>query len=236
MTGQNWIDRGRPFLEAIDQWYQALPTVKMKDIFLSPARVAIICVDLSIAFTYEGPLSSPRVAALVPPIVALFRRAYELGVRYFLLPQDYHPKGAVEIQSFPPRSMAGTRGAQTVPELLNLPFSNLFQVIHKNSINSFLGTPLTEWVDVHTGVNTYFVVGDSTDFCVYQLAMHLRVQANAKGLQRRVIVPANCADTYHTSVETARTLGVLPHEGDLIHRLFLYHMAVNGIEVVHDVV
>ena len=33
-------------------------------------------------------------------------------------------------------------------------------------------------------------------------------------------------------VETALQLGALPHDGDLLHRIFLYSMALNGIEVV----
>ena len=37
-----------------------------------------------------------------------------------------------------------------------------------------------------------------------------------------------------TEVETARQIGALPHDGDLLHRLFLYHMALNGIRVVRE--
>jgi len=234
MTEIPWLERSRPFLRALDEWYDSLPTANMKDYFLSPARVAVLCVDLTNAFCHEGPLSSPRVAAIIPPIVRLFQRAYDLGVRYFLLPQDRHTERAVEFEAFPPHSVAGTDEARTVPELLALPFANLFQVFPKNSINPFLETGLDDWVDVHPGVNTYYVVGDCTDFCVYQLAMHLRVRANAKGLQRRVIIPANCVDTYDLSVEQARELGAFPHDAELLHRVFLYHMAVNKVEVVQE--
>jgi hypothetical protein len=43
-------------------------------------------------------------------------------------------------------------------------------------------------------------------------------------------------ETYHISVEVAGQLGVLPHEGDLLHRIFLYHLALNRIEVVRELV
>lgn len=234
MNEVNWIERSRPFLEAVEAWYQALPRVPLKDLCLSPARVAVFCVDLIVGFCCEGPLSSPRVAAIVPPIVDLFQRAYDLGVRYFLLPQDQHPRQAVEFEAFGPHCIAGTREAETVPELKALPFAHLFQVFPKNSINAGLETGLNDWVDVHPGVNTYIVVGDCTDLCVYQLAMHLRLRANAKGQKRRVILPVNCVDTYDLSVEQARSLGLLPHDGDFLHRLFLYHMALNGVEVVRE--
>ena len=69
--------------------------------------------------------------------------------------------------------------------------------------------------------------------CTYQLAMHLRLRANA--LQRRgvrVIVPEDCVDTYDLTVDAARSIGALPHDADLLHRIFLYHLALNGVEVV----
>ncbi len=228
------VEHSRPFLESLEDWYQSLPSVDMKEVLSNPAQAAILCVDLTQGFAYEGSLASPRVAAIVPPIVALFRRAHDLGVRHFLLPQDQHPEGAVEFSAFPPHSVAGTDEARTVPELLDQPFSDLFQIFPKNSINAFLATELGAWVTAHPEVDTYVVVGDCTDLCVYQLAMHLRLQANARGLDREVIVPANCVDTYHTSVELARELGGLPHDGDLMHRLFLQHMALNRVEVVRE--
>ena len=66
--------------------------------------------------------------------------------------------------------------------------------------------------------------------------MHLRLRANARGLDQRVIVPANCVETYDMPVATARELGIMPHDGDLLHRISLYLMALNGIQVVSKVV
>ncbi len=231
MNRLSW-EQVQPFWEAIETWYQGLPTVRLEEVVQDPDRVALFCVDLTNAFAYEGTLASPRVTALVPPIVNLFQRAYALGVRHFLLPQDTHDPDAVEFGAFAPHAVAGTSEAEMVPELRALPFADRFEVFPKNSINSFVETDLGAWMEDHPQVDTCIVVGDCTDLCVYQLAMHLRVQANARGLQRRVIVPADAVDTYHLSVETARTLGILPHHGDLLHRIFLYHMALNGIEVV----
>lgn len=236
MTEKPWIESGRPFLEAIDKWYRSLPSLPLKDVIVSPARLAVACIDLTVGFAYEGALASPRVARIVPAVVRLFRKAHDRGVRYFLLPQDQHSPDSIEFEAYGSHSVAGTEEAATVPELLELPFADLFQVLPKDSINPFLDTELGDWVNVHPGVNTYLIAGDCTDLCVYQLAMHLRVEANAKGLKRRVIVPADCVDTYHVSVETAAELGILPHEGDLLHRIFLYHMALNKIEVVRELV
>jgi hypothetical protein len=45
-------------------------------------------------------------------------------------------------------------------------------------------------------------------------------------------VPANCVQTFDMPVETAEAIGAMPHDGDLLHRIFLYQMALNGVEVV----
>ncbi|MDZ4158749.1 MAG: cysteine hydrolase, partial [Anaerolineaceae bacterium] len=68
-----------------------------------------------------------------------------------------------------------------------------------------------------------------------QLAMHLRLDANARQVERRVIVPVNCVETYDRPLETARAEGGLPHPGDLLHSIFLYHLVLNGIEVVRQI-
>ena len=77
------------------------------------------------------------------------------------------------------------------------------------------------------------VVGDCTDLCTYQLAMHLRLRANALNLRGiRVIVPRDGVETYDLPVEVAEDLDTMPHAADLLHLVFLYSMAQNGVEVV----
>jgi len=106
-------------------------------------------------------------------------------------------------------------------------------VIPKKSISSSIGTALGTWLENHPQVTTFIIVGDCTDLCVYQAAMYLRLRANVLGQKDvRVVIPADCVQTYDLPVETAEEIGAMPHDGDLLHRLFLYHMALNGIEVV----
>ena len=90
-------------------------------------------------------------------------------------------------------------------------------------------------MDTHRDLSTVIVVGNCTDLCVYQLAMHLKLAANAQNNSLRVIVPANAVQTYDTPLETAKEIGALPHDGDVMHLLFLYHMRLNGIEVVREI-
>ena len=45
-------------------------------------------------------------------------------------------------------------------------------------------------------------------------------------------MPANCVATYDMSVSDAQEFGAVPHDGDLLHHIFLYSMMLNGGEVV----
>ena len=96
---------------------------------------------------------------------------------------------------------------------------------------------MDDWFYKNKEIQDFIVVGTCTDLCVYYLAMYLRVRADAYRLRdHRVILPANCVDTYDLSVKHAESLGAFPHPGDLLHLLFLYHMALNGILIVGKII
>ncbi len=224
------------FLEYLEEWYRSLPPFPITAELTEPERTAVFSADMVIGFCSHGPLASPRIANLVRPVVALFRQAYAAGVRHFILAQDTHHEDTPEFRSFPPHCVQGTEESKTIPELLALPFSDEFTVIEKNSLNPALGTTLERWLESHPELRHLIVVGDCTDLCTYSLAMHLRLRANALGLtEQRVILPANAVDTYDMPIAAAREMGVMAHPGDLFHLVFLYHMALNGIQVVSEI-
>jgi nicotinamidase-related amidase len=185
-------------------------------------------------FCKEGPLAGERVGALATPVATLFQRAYDLGVRAMVLTQDTHDPNTPEFAAYPPHCVAGTAESETIDELKNLPFYDEMAIIQKNSLSSDIGTSLGGWLAEHPQLNTFIVVGDCTDLCVYSSAMHLRLTANAHNWQRRVIVPAKAVETFAVSVCTAREAGIKAHDADLHHALFLHHMAMNGVEVVKE--
>lgn len=231
---QDLIHKCEPFLDYLIAWQGKLPALDLTA--CDPANAAILSIDVTNGFCHTGALASPRVQAIVAPIVALLKRAHELGVKHFLLLQDTHEPDAVEFNSYAPHCIRGTPEAQTVPELAALPFSDQFTVIEKNTISLAIGTTLPDWLEAHPEITTFILVGDCTDICVYQGALDLRVRANAAGKHSvRIVVPADCVDTYDVPVRTANELGILPHDGDLLHLIFLYHMALNGVEVVKHV-
>ena len=233
MNIQQLVEKSTPFLSYILDWHNHLEPTRM-DTAVSghPERVALFAVDVTNGFCRQGPLASDRVAEIVDPTVSLFQLAHDHGVRHFILPQDTHTPDAAEFAAYPPHCIAGTPEAETVDELKQLPFADEFLVMEKNGLHSAIDTELNPWLDQHPEVYTYIVTGDCTDLCTHQLAMHLQVRAHTHNLSARVIIPVNCVQTYHMSVGQAAEIGAVPHEGDLLHIVFLYHMRLNGIEVV----
>jgi len=228
------------FLDWLNDWSSALPDLDlaafMEEKGIKPENVAVISADLIVGFCYKGLLASPRIANVVPPSAEVFTRAHSLGVRNFALVQEYHTHDALEFEQFGPHGIRGTEEAETVEALASLPFADQFTVIHKNSLHPALHTDLDRWLAERPEVNTFITVGDCTDLCLYQLAMHLKLGANAIDRRVHVIVPANCVQTYDLPVPTAQAIGAMPHDGDLMHAIFLYQLALNGMQVVREVV
>ena len=219
--------------EFIASWYDRLQPRPLAEVITDPASAAIFSTDMVIGFCERGNLASARVGALADPVVDLFQRAHALGLRHFVLTQDTHHPETPEFEAWPVHCVRGTDEAETIPGLQVLPFANLFTVIEKNSLHPGVETEFDAWLDAHPALRTAIVVGNCTDLCVYQLAMHLRVRHNARNLPGvSVIVPADAVDTYDLPVETAAAIGALPHPGDFFHQVFLYHMSLNGIQVV----
>lgn len=222
MNPKQYFHHSKPFFRYVLDWYRRLAPMPIEAVITGrPERVAIFAVDVTNGFCRHGSLASERVATIVAPITELFQTTYEYGVRHYLLPQDTHTPDAAEFQSYPAHCLAGTPEADTVAELKALPFSESFIIQQKNGLHAALDTDLDPWLDRHSEVDTFVVTGDCTDLCTYQLAMHLQVRAHTRNMQARVIVPANCVQTYHMPVDVATKLGALPHDGDVFHILFL---------------
>ena len=223
------------FLPFLDGWVEALPQVSLATRIPHTERAAIVSVDVIEGFCSQGALASARVGRIVAPIARLFRGAWDAGLRQIALVQDTHEPDAVEFGAWPAHCVRGTDESQAVAAIRELPFFDQISVFPKNSISSFMNTGLNGWLLARPELDTFIVVGDCTDLCTYQLAMHLRLDANARQIARRVIVPADCVDTYDRTVQAAEKGGGLPHPAALLHAVFLYHMALNGVEVVSTI-
>lgn len=227
------------FLEYLADWHSDLENLDLAADWtaggIAARNVAVFVVDMVNGFCHRGPLAGERVRALIPPVRAAIERCYALGVRNFLLPQDSHEPDALEFAQFGPHCVAGDAQAATVPELAGLPAAGSFTVIEKNSLHPAFGTGLEEWLAQHEDVRYFLIVGDCTDLCIYQTAMYLRLAANAAQRDCQVVIPENCVQTYDLPVDIAQAIGVMPHDGDLLHLVFLYHMVLNGMRIVKTV-
>lgn len=235
---REFVDDRAPFLTYLKGWERSWDSPGMAGIVGDaggPDNVAVVCADLTVEFAQRGRLASPRVGAIVPRIVDLLELAYSQGVRTFVLPQDAHPPDSPEFRAYGPHALPGSPEAQTVPELMALPFSDLFVVLPKQNLNPGVDTEFPAWLDRHGSVKRFILVGDCTDLCIYQTAMYLRLRANQFKLDYEVIVPATCVDTFETPYEPGREIQAMPHDADLLHLLFLYHMALNDIVVVREI-
>lgn len=225
------------FLDHLDEWLAARPEARWEEVVAragGPERVAVLVIDMIRGFCEAGPLSSPRVGELAGPVADHVQAAVRHGVDRIVAFCDRHSPDAREFQAYPPHCLKGTAESEVIDALARLPFWSSRREFDKNSLSAFFaGDHLPEML--RDGVNTFVVVGDCTDLCVFNAAMPLRLYANQHGLDVRVIVPASAVDTYDLPVDRARAVGTPPHPGDLFHRVFLYSMAINGIEVVSRV-
>ena len=230
-------EQSAEFADYLEGWMAGLESPTLTSIIGEAGgaeHVGIFCVDVINGFCHEGVLSSSRVRGIIAPITGLMTRAYLAGVRNFVLTQDTHDPNAAEFENYPPHCLRGTRESESVPELKNLPFAGEFTVIPKNSISSAMGTTLDEWLVANPQITHRIVVGDCTDLCTYQLAMHLKLSANAVNKHHPVILPADCVDTYDIPINAAKTAGIAAHPADILHAVFLHNMANNGVRIVRS--
>ena len=231
----NLAEQAKDFIDWLSGWSASLPSLKLAEAITQPPSTAVCAVDMLNGFCFEGNLSSPRSAACVQPIANLFRRAYERGVRNFISIQEWHSEQAEEFKAYGEHCVRGTHEAELVREIASLPFVRDIEIVHKNSLHTIVETTMQLWLENHSLVDTFVVTGVCTDLCIYDLALDLKLRGNARDIPRRVIVPADCVNTYHLPVGAAKQIGALPHDGDLGHAYFLYMMALNKIEVVKGI-
>lgn len=218
----------------VTDWLTTVPSASLDSLVPEPERAAFFSADLINGFVHFGPLASPRVEGIVSNVVDLLHRGWDHGIQEFVLFEDTHHPDTPEFNAYPPHALRGDSESDTIPELANLPFAEHLTVIEKNSLNPAIETSFDAWWDDHREINRAIVVGDCTDLCVYQLAMHLRMRANALNLQDfDVIVPADVVQTFDIPDDPDRPGAA--HPGDFFHDVFLYHMASNGIRVVSSI-
>ena len=215
--------RSAAFLTYLDGYVQDLQPTTLDGLIASaggPEGVAMVVVDL------------------VGPVGDLYDAGWEAGVRRFAVMRDAHAANAPEFAAFGPHCVVGSGEDKLEPDLARRPWAADALDVPKNNLSAFAEDgPFRPWVEecVASGTRVIVVTGGCTDLCLYHAALGLRLWANARNQSLRVIVPANLADTYDLPVEVAAGIGIMPHDGDLIQAMFLYHLHLNGVEVVSEI-
>ncbi len=132
---------------------------------------ALVVVDMIEDFVRDdGALyCGPSMARIVPVIQKELARARGAGDPVLYLTDNHLPDDA-EFRMFPPHAIAGTRGAQIVPELAPAKDD---VVIPKRRYSGFFGTDLDITLR-ERGVDTLRLVGDCTNICVLFTAADAR--------------------------------------------------------------
>jgi nicotinamidase-related amidase len=216
----------------VSRWLDTVTAARLSDVAPDPAAAAIFSADLINAFLREGDLSSERIDQITEPVLALVQRAWDYGIRDFVFLQDTHPADSPEFEAYPAHAIAGTSESEMIPELAALPFAGHFTIIEKNSLHPAIDTNFDAWLDAHPDLRTAIVIGDCTDLCVTALAMHLRLRANARGVQGfQVVIPMDCVETFDIPDDPTLPPGAA-HPAEFFHAVWLYHLASNNIRIV----
>lgn len=243
-------------------WYKNLPTVSLLELIgdeEAALHTYVFSADMIKGFCKKGNLASPRVDAISMPIAKLFTKLHDAGATNFVLVQEWHDPHAKEFEAFLAHGIQGTEEAETIPELAELTFADRFTVFLKNTLSPIWAhrekrhepPPHTHpiypenyshvfregfgrYIETN-GIRTAIVVGNCTDLCVRELAMFLKMWANEHQKDMRVIIPANCVETFDLPFDVAQKLGAMPHPGDPYHIWTLYEMARNKIEIVKEI-
>jgi len=200
-------------LDELNAWQNGLKALKFNEIFKNGSeKVAFISVDMINGFCSEGALANKRVGELSGLIADTFKLAREkFGLKNFILIQDAHDANSSEFESFPAHAIKGDTQAQAVDEIRNLDFFSEMKTFYKNSLSIAYSQEFNKFI---SKFDSFVIMGDCTDMCIYQLVSHLRLSANEYNQKREIIVPANLVQTYDA----------VGHSGDFYQNVFLHHM------------
>ncbi|MGD9694657.1 MAG: cysteine hydrolase family protein [Thermoleophilia bacterium] len=145
---------------------------------------AVIIVDMLDDFV-TGQLANPRSARIIPVIAELADAARRRGWPV-VYANDAHLPGDFEERVWGPHALAGTPGAQVIPELSPRPGD---LELPKRFYSSFYETGLDAFLR-QNGVDTVILAGQHTNICV----RHTAADALYRGY--RIVVPPDAVEAF----------------------------------------
>jgi len=143
---------------------------------------AVIVVDMLRCFMEPGnPLyAGEKAREIIPNVQKLLERELARGSKIFFI-CDNHDPDDLEFKMFPPHCIAGTPGAEVIPELAGYPG----EIIPKKRYSGFFNTDLEARLK-ELKPDTLIICGVLTDICVMHTA------ADARNRDYPVEVPVDC--------------------------------------------
>lgn len=171
---------------------------RLENLELEPLQMAeltnpvILVVDMVNGFAKQGALADPAISSCAAPI----RKLIETSQAPVWFICDAHEPGCLEFDAFPAHCLKGSQEAEVIDELKDLAAKE--RTIYKNAISTFAAPDFGRILAELPEKSDVVVTGCCTDLCIEQLALPLQSwmhQQERRG--SRVIVPADCVDTYH---------------------------------------
>lgn len=185
---------------------------------LDPSTTAVVYVDIVHGFVDEGALSSERALDILAPLKALDQATEGFHKIFF---KDTHDEDSVEFNTYPEHCVVDTSESDLMDVLETSHDQSV--IIEKNSVNGFVAPKFQQWLENHTEITNFIIVGLVTDICVMNFALTLKAYFNEHNIESKLIVPVNCVETFD--------LQATNHHGDLMNLFALYNMEMNGIEL-----
>jgi nicotinamidase-related amidase len=145
---------------------------------------ALVVIDMLNDFV-TGKIANPRAERIIPTIGDLLERARaDRGHWLVVYANDAHLPGDFELRVWGEHAMAGTPGAEIIPELAAAEGDF---VLPKRTYSSFHETGLDPLLRAH-GVDTVVLTGQHTNICI----RHTTADAFFRGY--RVVVPRDAVE------------------------------------------
>ncbi|MDS0528027.1 cysteine hydrolase [Clostridium sp. SHJSY1] len=194
-----------------------LKSIKLEEIL--DKNTTFIVVDMVRGFYDVGLLASDRVEKTIKPIEKLNENLKGHKKIFFI---DSHTKESVEFNDYPEHCLENTIEEELIDSIKEDDNTTL---IKKNSINGFHAPKFKKWLEENKEIENFIVVGVCSNICVETFVITLKTYFNQFNMNKRIIVPMNCTETYK--------LG--NHDAELMNLMAFYKMKNNGIEIVQEI-
>lgn len=175
----------------------------------------IFVVDMNKGFCEEGNLADPTIKHIVPNIKELLGK-FNMNDIYFV--NDWHTKKDIELKRYPEHCLLGPE-----TEVINEFGEYKKHCLHvfKNTTCALFEKEIKKIIKDKAYDNIY-IVGCCTDICIMNFAVALRAWLDHKDLEKHIIVPKNCVETFNSD----------KHNRDEWNNIAFKVMEANGIVLI----